>query len=61
MNVRTTVQQYRVQPSGDLTRESVGETNFTSNRVELTVSTGDIFPGEDEVESSACEGSERLE
>ena len=53
VNVRTTVEQYRVQPSGKLARESIGETNFTSNRVEFTVSTEEIFPGKDRLGSEA--------
>ena len=46
MDVRTTVQQYRVQPSGELEWVDIGETNFTSNRVEFNVSDEEIFPGE---------------
>ena len=46
MDVRTPVRQYRVQPSGELEWVDIGETNFTSNRVEFNVSTEEIFPGE---------------
>ena len=45
--IRTTVQQYRVQPSGKLMWVDIGETNFTSNKVELTASPEEIFPGEE--------------
>ena len=38
-----------MQPLGELARVSIGETNFTSNRVELSASTEEIFPGEDKL------------
>ena len=47
MDVRATVQQYRVRPSGEITRANIGEINFTSNRLESSVSTDEIFPSEE--------------
>ena len=47
MDVRATVQQYRVQLSGEITRANIGEINFTSNSLESSVSTDEIFPSEE--------------
>ena len=47
VEVRAAVQQYRVQPSGNLSKADIGEIDYTSNRVDLNVSIGEIFPSEE--------------
>ena len=61
MEVRAGVQQYRVQSSGELTRAAIGEIDFSSNRVDLSVSIEDIFPGEEWCCVLLCEGNARDE
>ena len=47
VEVRAAVQQYRVQPSGNLSKADIGEIDYTSNKVDLNVSIGEIFPSEE--------------